>query len=155
MLILLDIDGVMVQARSWSSPQLMEDGFAMFNNNAVKALNRIISSSGATILLTTSHKDSYTNEQWIHLFANRGVFVENLDRLPPNTHNLSRKQEISNWFSTNGNVGDFVILDDDKSLNGLSEYLKSRLVLTKPLIGLNDSHIEESLRILNTPLELV
>ncbi len=154
MLILLDIDGVMLPAKSWSSPEILDDGFAMFNSRSVKVLNDIIERSNADILLTTSHKSSYSISKWKQLFKARGVHINNLNKLPDNLHNLSRCEEITNWFSSNDSLDDFVIIDDDSSLNGLSPYLKKRLVLTKPLIGLTNAHVQESLNILNIPLEL-
>ncbi len=155
MVILLDIDGVMVPAKSWSSPPLLDDGFYMFNSKAVAALNDIILKSNAGILLTTSHKSSFTLDKWKSIFSKRGISVDSIDRLPENTNHLSRLEEITKWFSTAKNIEDFVIIDDDKSLNELPKLLKSRLVQTKPLVGLNSSHVRESLRILETPLELV
>ena len=56
MLILLDIDGVMIPANSWKKPKFLDDGFAMFKLKSVKALQKIIAETGASILLTTSHK---------------------------------------------------------------------------------------------------
>lgn len=155
MLILLDIDGVMLPAKSWSNPLLLEDGFSMFSPKSTLALNTILDKTKSDILLTTSHKERYSLEEWVVLFNNRGISINKIDKLSPNHNNLSRQEEITNWFSTNQNVEDFVILDDDKSLNGLSNYLKTRLVLTQPLIGLTNSHVQDSIRILNTPLELV
>lgn len=155
MLLLLDIDGVMLPAKSWSPPPVLEDGFSMFNPKSVLALNEIILRSKADILLTTSHKGRFSIDEWFMIFEKRNVSVNNISRLTENISNLNRQQEISNWFSTSSNVQEFVILDDDNSLNGLSDHLKSRLVLTKSLIGLTSSHIAEALKILNTPLELV
>ena len=154
MLILLDIDGVMVPAKPWSPPPVLEDGFAMFDSKSVSALNSIIEKSNADILLTTSHKGRFSVNDWKSIFSKRGVSINGIDRLHSDSATMSRLEEISNWFSTGQDVEDFVILDDDKSLNGLSNYLKTRLVLTKPFIGLNSSHVQESLVILNTPLEL-
>jgi len=155
MLILLDIDGVMVPAKAWSPPPILEDGFSMFNTKSVIALNKIIKNSNADILLTTSHKTRFTVEKWMSIFKNRGVNVNKVNRLPENSDNLNRLEEVTNWFSTRSSLENFVIIDDDTSLNGLSDYLKTRLVLTKPLIGLNSSHVTDTLKILNTPLELV
>jgi len=155
MLLLLDIDGVMVPAKSWSAPPILEDGFAMFNAKSVKALNEIIYESNADILLTTSHKSRFSLEQWDRIFRNRNIFTNNIYRLPQNHRHLNRLEEITNWYTSNANIDNFVIIDDDTSLNGLPGYLKTRLVLTKSLIGLTSSHVEDSLRILNTPVELV
>jgi hypothetical protein len=47
-----------------------------------------------------------------------------------------------------------VIIDDDKSLNGLQPAIKSRLVLTMPLVGLNEALAEEAICILQRSPEL-
>jgi len=153
MLILLDIDGVMVSAKSWSPPPFLEDGFYMFNSKSVNALNDIISKTDASILLTTSHKDRFSVDEWIQIFNNRGIVAKGLRKLPDNTDNLNRREEIINWFSIDKDVQDFVIIDDDKSLNSLPELLKERLVQTRPLVGLTQSDVHNSISILNTPLE--
>jgi len=155
MLILLDIDGVMVPAKSWSSPPALGDGFYVFNSKSVAALNEIITGSQARILLTTSHKFNFTLEKWRSIFNNRGIPIKSIDRLPKNTNHLNRLEEITSWFAASESVEDFVIIDDDKTLNDLPEILKKRLIQTKALIGLNSSHVHESLRILDTPLEFV
>ncbi|WP_218146412.1 HAD domain-containing protein [Parapedobacter indicus] len=46
----------MVPANSWRRPEILDDGFPAFSPNATKALQRIIDSTGARIVLTTSHK---------------------------------------------------------------------------------------------------
>jgi len=154
MLILLDIDGVMVPAKSWSSPPMNDDGFYLFKDSAVIALNEIISQSGANILLTTSHKSSFTLKKWKTLFKNRGIAAKSIDRLPDNTNHLNRLEEITNWFESKKEAEDFVIIDDDKTLNNLPLGLKEKLVQTKPLVGLTSVHVEDSLRILGIPLQL-
>jgi len=154
MLILLDIDGVMVPAKPWSAPPILEDGFSMFNSKSVIALNEILSKSNADILLTTSHKNRFSIEKWKQLFKSRGINFNKIGRLPENSSSVNRKQEVLNWYSLNQRIKEFVIIDDDTSLNGLPEVLKSRLVSTKPLIGLRFEHVQKALNILNTPLVL-
>ncbi len=155
MLILLDIDGVMVRAKSWESPQALEDGFYDFDQRAVDALNAIIAGSNAKIILTTSHKYSFSIDQWINIFKNRGVNVSTIYRIDKNDDHKNRREEIANWFFTSSDVQDFVILDDDKSLNGLSPILKDRLILTSAMVGLTKNHVNDALNILATPLERV
>lgn len=152
MLVLLDIDGVMVSAKSWSSPMTLEDGFSMFKPKATEALNSILNNTDATIVLTTSHKYKYSLNQWISIFRKRGININSIDRLSENTDNLNRLEEITQWYSL-GNIDDFVIIDDDKILNDLPPHLKSRLIQTKPMIGLNNSLVEDAVNILRTPLE--
>ncbi len=141
MLILLDIDGVMLPAKGWKSPELLNDGFPAFGAKAVSALNSLINKH-TKIMLTTSHKSNFTIDGWKDIFKNRNIHVENLDCLPPNKNHLTRKEEILNWFTTNNVVEEFIIIDDDKSLNELPSFLKVNLVQTSSYIGLTEEHIQ-------------
>lgn len=137
----LDIDGVMVPAKSWKRPELLNDGFPAFSNKASNALNNILSKKDITIMLTTSHKSNYNIQEWKKIFWSRGVFVKNIKKLPKNKHNLSRKDELINWFKVNKINEDFLIIDDDKSLNDLPNELKIRLIQTSSTIGLTEEHL--------------
>jgi hypothetical protein len=140
MLFLLDIDGVMVPAKSWKSPEFLNDDFPAFSNKATTALQQSIS-VGDTIVLTTSHKANFTIEEWKSIFNNRGIVIEKIISLPNNLNGLSRKDEIANWFNVNSIEENFVIIDDDKSLNELPVFLKANLVQTSPIVGLTEEHV--------------
>lgn len=148
MLILLDIDGVMVPANSWKKPEFLNDGFPVFSSRATYALQKIISETSADILLTTSHKSKYSISEWFKIFESRGIIVSNIGRLSENIFYLNRKEEILNWFYSKKDDENFVIIDDDKSLNGLPNFLKENLVLTSPLVGLTDELAIEAADIL-------
>lgn len=139
MLLFLDIDGVMVPAKGWKSPEFLEDGFPVFSNRAVSTLQNLISDD-LTVVLTTSHKSNYGIEEWKNIFKTRGIKIEKLISLPENIHNLNRKDEIVNWFNFNNINEDFIIIDDDKSLNDLPAFLKGKLIQTSPYIGLTEEH---------------
>lgn len=141
MQIFLDIDGVMVPAKSWKSPELLDDGFPAFSDRAIKTLQRLISNE-TTIVLTTSHKSFFSIEVWKQIFRNRNINIERIEVLPDNVENISRKEEITNWFNTHLISEPFVIIDDDRSLNDLPENLKENLIQTSPLIGLTEDHLE-------------
>ena len=147
MLLYLDIDGVMVPASSWRKLEILEDGFPEFSSRATAALNKIITATNADIVLTTSHKHSFTLEGWIEIFKTRSVIVNNVSRLPQNINNLSRKQELLEWFNPENSLEKFIIIDDDKSLNGLPENLKNRLIQTSGSVGLTDYLADEALGI--------
>lgn len=146
MLLYLDLDGVMIPANSWRRPVILEDGFPEFNEVAVNSLNRIISFSGASIVLTTSHKHKFTSEQWRKIFKRRNIIVGNLSKLPQNTKHLSRREELLSWISEKNRDNNFLIIDDDKSLNDLPPSLKSKLIQTSASVGLTDYLAEEALR---------
>jgi hypothetical protein len=149
MLILLDIDGVLVSANSWKKPEFMEDGFPMFNARSVKALQRILSETNASVLLTTSHKSKYKVAQWKDLLKSRGISAKKIHRLTSNSLQTSRKDEILQWYNHKRIPNEeFVIIDDDKMLNGLPENIKQNLVLTTPSVGLTDDLADEAISIL-------
>ncbi len=149
MVILLDIDGVMVPANSWKKPEFLEDGFPMFNSRSVIALQKIISETDASLLLTTSHKSKYNISQWRNIFLSRGINAKHIDRLTTNSLDSSRKEEILNWYTAEHTPNEeFVIIDDDKLLNGLPANIKNNLVLTSPSVGLTEELAENAISIL-------
>ena len=155
MLIFLDIDGVMAPAKSWQRPDILEDGFVDFSSKAVTVLQDILAqNANSTIILTTSHKSRFSLSQWKIIFERRGLNVNKLESLNDNTDFQSRKVEILNWFDSNDVQEDFIIIDDDKSLNDLPTFYKDRLILTSSLVGLNESHRADIQDIVNTQLNL-
>ena len=80
--------------------------------------------------------------------------MNQLNSLVENTELLSRKEEILNWFNINEIQEDFIIIDDDKSLNDLPKFFKDRLVLTSSLVGLNESHTADIQDIVSTQLSI-
>jgi len=155
MLIFLDIDGVMAPAKSWQRPDILEDGFVDFSPKAVRVIQDLISQNAdTTIILTTSHKSRFSLSQWKIIFERRDLNVNKLESLNDNTNFQSRKVEILNWFDSNDIHEDFIIIDDDKSLNDLPKIYKDRLILTSSLVGLNESHWADIQNIVSTPLSL-
>lgn len=140
MLLFLDIDGVMVPAKGWKSPELLNDGFPAFSSRASHALQNLISEN-VTIMLTSSHKANFSIEEWKCIFRNRGIHTNKIERLPENIDNLNRKDEILNWFKANHVDEKFIIIDDDASLNELPDYLKVHLVMPSPYIGFTEENL--------------
>jgi hypothetical protein len=153
MLFFLDIDGVMVPAASWKSPKILEDRFPMFSPKAIQALQSLISVND-TVMLTTSHKSRYTISEWKGIFERRGIKIEKLQCLANNDANLSRKDEILKWVNVNGVGEEFIIIDDDKSLNDLPKFLKDRLILTSSMVGLTNEHLGQVRAILDNSQEV-
>ncbi len=150
MLILLDIDGVMVQGASWRPIEKLDDGFSRFSPRAISGLQRILSATpNASIVLTTSHKSIYNLKEWRRIFNKREINTTSIYKLKENKTSLTRKDEILDWFNSAKPTENFVIIDDDKSLNDLPAHLKEKLVLTSATVGLNDEKAETAIRILN------
>ena len=155
MLVFLDIDGVMAPAKSWQRPDILEDGFVDFSSKAVSVLQDVLAqNANSTIILTTSHKSRFSLNQWKIVFERRGLKVNKIQSLEDSTDFQSRKIEILNWFDSNDIHEDFIIIDDDKSLNDLPTFYKDRLILTSSLVGLNESHRADIQDIVNTQLNL-
>lgn len=55
---------------------------------------------------------------------------------------MSRKDELLKRLIHHKGLQDFVIIDDDTSLNDLPLNLKNRLIQMKPFIGLTESQLE-------------
>ena len=53
-----------------------------------------------------------------------------------------------NWVNTSNELPDFVIIDDDKSLNGLPKFVKNKLIQTNASIGLTIELVNEALEII-------
>ena len=151
----MDIDGVMAPAKSWQRPDILEDGFLDFSSKAVSVLQDVLAQNAdTTIILTTSHKSRFSLSQWKIIFERRGLKVNKLESLNDNNDFQSRKVEILNWFESNDIHEDFIIIDDDKSLNDLPTFYKDRLISTSSLVGLNESHRADIQDIVNTQLNL-
>lgn len=137
MKVFLDIDGVMVHANPHKTVELEEDGFYRFAHKAVSAINSI---SDAEIILSTSHRHKYSVDIWTDMFERRGIHFNSLSIIETKcSTKISRKDEIVKWIEINHyKLNEFIIIDDDKSLNGLPQNFKQRVVLTSPYIGLND-----------------
>lgn len=151
-IILLDIDGVLSTTGSWKANEILNDGFQSFNSRAARNLDKIISKTNADIILTTSHRSRFTSTQWKSIMARRGVNVHNVRELSPyltNQKPKSRAQEIKEWVSVEASNIDYVIIDDDSSLDDLPQDIKIHVVKTKPLVGLDDEATDNALSILS------
>ncbi len=151
MMILLDIDGVLVTTAAWRPVEILADGFMKFNGKAAANLQKLILETGATIVLTTTHRINYSTDTWKDIFKLRGISANTISKI--NDRNsipvmLDRATEIKEWFHNGGNKQHFVVIDDDPSLNGLPTILKNKCVITKPLIGLDEEATTSALRIL-------
>ena len=130
----------MVHANPHKQVEMEDDGFYKFNHKAVDALNSV-DHTNIELVLSTSHRFRFNLSQWKHIFNKRGIKFDKISIINQDlNHKYSRKTEIEKWITDHHiNSNDVIIIDDDKSLNGLPESLKMRLILTDPYIGLIDS----------------
>jgi HAD domain in Swiss Army Knife RNA repair proteins len=150
--ILLDIDGVLVTTPGWRQPEIDNDGFLKFNERAARNLSKIILQTSADIILTTTHRNNYSVDRWRTILENRGIIVQDIKTIDQCGIYFAvgtRADEISKWIDDYGNDEQYVIIDDDNSLDSLPTKTKAHWVKTKPLIGLDDEATDKALQILN------
>lgn len=141
MIIFIDIDGVMVPIKSWQAPKMLTDGFMEFSQNSIMTLQNIINKySDITLIITSSHKGRFTINQWINIFEKRNIKINKIEILESDF--ITRIDQIVNYLETI-NEENFLIIDDDTSLNDLPKHLKQKLILTKPMLGLIEQDLYE------------
>ena len=116
-----------------------------------KNLAKIIAQTNASIVLTTTHRINYSLDKWQELLQARGINPSSVHKLNDKT-TLSempdRAIEIKEWVDKQNNDRQFVIIDDDLSINSLPTSIKDRCVLTKSLIGLDEEATVKAIKIL-------
>lgn len=140
MKIFLDIDGILVHGNSAKAVESDADGFYKFNDAAVLALQSICANHPShEIILSSSHRFRYSLDEWKNIFQSRGIVINTISRVEsPLDFTHTRKMEILDCISSRAfKTAEIMIIDDDKSLNGLPDELKERLILTDPYIGLH------------------
>ena len=141
MILLLDIDGVLETSPSWKKPEFLEDNFYKFNGQAQKNLIEIINKINPEIILTTTHRINYNLIEWNQIFELRGINVDKISKINDEkkaTDLKKRNVEIEEWFLKNS-TAEFLILDDDKSLNELPNNLKNRWIQIDSMLGITES----------------
>ena len=151
MIILLDIDGVLETTPTWRQVEIHSDGFMKLNEKALENLSTLHKRTNASIVLTTTHRINYDETKWIEIFRLRGLNFETISKLNNKTEIsqlLDRGTEIKEWVEKKGEGQNYVIIDDDQSINALPEYIKERWVATRPSIGFDKEALEKALLIL-------
>jgi len=151
MTVLLDIDGVLVTTPGWRITEQHSDGFLKFDDRATRNLIRLINETNASIVLTTTHRITYSIEKWKVIFNNRGIPVETIEKVNAKQSvddMLDRGNEIKEWVDNFGGDRRFVIIDDDLSINKLPFEIKDKWVMTKSMIGLDEDGTDRAIKIL-------
>lgn len=141
--IFLDFDGV------------INDYFSMdtINNKCIEVLKRIIHETNAKVVVTSSHKYKYQNNNNLEGFQN-SRYINKLKQKNINIFdciplvNQNREQEITEYLRTHPEIEQYVILDDDYIL----EPFKEHEIFLDLQAGLKEKHIIPAIQILNGKL---
>lgn len=151
MKILLDIDGVMVITPTWKQPEFLADGFMAFDKYCAENLAIFIElikakNQPVEIVMTSTHRIHYSENEWKTLLNNRGIFPDNvsiINKAKSFAEIGMRVEEVLDWINQNL-YQDFIILDDDKSLRELPTNLKSHWVECQFLTGFNEECLRKA-----------
>lgn len=111
-LVFLDIDGVLVTARSWRTP-------SRFDGDAVAALNLLTERIGAAIVLSSTWRFMPRVVTILREAGVKGVIVGKT----PHLYDQPRGAEIKAWLVEHRWDQPYVILDDDADMDGLADHL--------------------------------
>ena len=142
-LLILDLDGVLITNPSWKADRIHSDGYSEFNKSCVENLNRLLSLVEFDIWLSSTRRTKKTLNEFNLIFKNRGIKKDIIGFVPEYTFCKNRKEEIIK-FLTEINKSNFLIIDDDKSLNGLESGLRKNLILTELTKGFNSEKLKEA-----------
>ena len=117
----------------------------MIDPAAVELLNRLVASTGAKVVISSSWRVCRTLEQIQDDLRSRGFVGEVIGATPSIIGH--RGHEIAAWLTEHGPAS-FVILDDDSDM----AHLKPRLVRTTFARGLQLEHIETARALLGAEI---
>jgi len=131
-IIFLDIDGVLNRQDGLNGPDHID-------KDMVANINKIISSTGAKVVITSTWRCSMSQDQ-IQDHLNKFGFIGNIIDMTDD-NNKSRFNQISDWLDSN-TVSDFIILDDTGvmdhllHLSSFKKLANKHFFQTKSLVGL-------------------
>lgn len=142
-LLILDLDGVLITNPSWKADRIESDGYSEFNESCVENLNRLLTFSEFDIWLSSTRRTVKTLAEFNLIFKNRGIKKEIVGFLPEFKDCKNRREEVLK-FITEFKASEFLIIDDDKSLNGLESGIRESLILTELTKGFNSEKLKEA-----------
>jgi len=149
--IFLDIDGVLVNDRSLRTKRI----YSLHENcdpSCVKALNRIIASTGAEIVVSSTWRTQGPLAEMREILNLHFEIDGQVLDCTPELENFSaaRHEEITAWLGHHkpSLVESFVIIDDYDNMGPL----QSRLVRTREEEGLTEDDADRAIRLLSEPV---
>lgn len=145
-ILFLDIDGVLVNRASYSLPGSGSASRSIAHPDCVKALNRILTETGAFIVISSVWRRDGVMGMREHL--NRwNVTPRRIIGCTPFSGDRVRGDEIQAWLDSYRRevIESFVILDDDSDM----KHLMHRLVKTDGIVGLTEADADRAIALLS------
>ena len=146
-ILILDLDGVLITTPSWKADEMDFDNYSKFCSTCINNLNNLLLSFEFDIWLISTRRTVKTLKEFNEIFKNRKIIQEIIGFVPQQNEINNRKEEVLH-FIEKINPKNYIIIDDDKTLNGLNKNMKSNLVLTELMKGFNTEKLNEAKRIM-------
>ncbi|MDE5720318.1 MAG: hypothetical protein K2I34_06100 [Paramuribaculum sp.] len=148
-IVFLDFDGVLntdrYQAQLAVDRKPGKDAWGpLFDPGAVANLCRIIDSTGAGIVISSSWRYLHSVGSLRMMWAVRGLPGEIVDTLPCGATYISRGEDIECWLDQHDRPG-HVIIDD---LDDFHPSQHDRYVEINPIVGITESDAQKAIEIL-------
>jgi hypothetical protein len=156
-LVFLDFDGVLNSWEFVRSDRYSGEtgGRIKLDPLAVSRLNRLVTATGACVVVTSTWRIGKTHTQLCDLLHEVGFEGIVQGMTPHLARDKCRGLEIQQWIDDapryNVTVESFVIFDDDSDMFPLMD----RLIKTSMDTGLTDEHVERAVEMLNAPTPLL
>jgi hypothetical protein len=146
-LLILDIDGVLITTPPWKQDGIHSDGYSEFNETNVANLNQLLSKiENVEIWLSSTRRLKKTLAEFNEIFINRKIEKQLSGFLPIEDEIQKRVTEINNFLDRN-KTNRILIIDDDSTLESLTEERKKYWIKTDLLLGFNNEKLNEALSI--------
>ncbi|GAB5416196.1 MAG: hypothetical protein Crog4KO_12200 [Crocinitomicaceae bacterium] len=147
--IILDLDGVLITTPPWKPDQMDSDGYSLFNKSCVENLNKLLDHVDAELWLSSTRRTVKTLSEFNQIFKHRGINGSIKGFLPEYENCFSRKEEVLKFIEEH-KCKNYLIIDDDKSLDDLDDSIKQRLIRTELLNGFRDVELQRALNIIES-----
>lgn len=116
---------------------------------AVQLMNQLVEKTGATVVLSSSWRTKYSDQEMTELLKSRGATFTIDDRTPLKFSYRSRQSEVQEYLRTLKEEGvvpeSFVILDDIEKFPAF----ESNFIQTFEVTGLTPEDVNQAIEILN------
>ena len=143
----LDLDGVLITTPQWKQDELDADGYSKFDSKCVNHLNTLLGQQTFEIVLSSTGRRTKNIAVFNRIFSFRGI-AKFIDRFLPEYDPIKSRSDELSKFIGDASFEEFIILDDDKSLNGASVEIRNKWVGTEQHRGFDSDKLQEAFRIL-------
>lgn len=141
--LILDLDGVLITTPPWKADEMDSDGYSKFNESCLTNLNELLTLYDFDIWLSSTRRTLKTIEEFNLIFKFRNIKKPIKGYLPIYPWCKNRKEEILT-FIDEFEISNYLIIDDDKSLNGLEQNYKDNLILTDLMKGFDRDKLKSA-----------